>query len=546
MSGIFVSHSYADHAWSRAFVATLRSRGADVWYDEHNMGYGLISRELEVQLQARSVFIVVLSPTSVASPWVRREVDAAINLHDMDPSRVIIPVVAAKCEIPLFWNQFRHVSGEHDTGLKPSEAAERVLAMVAVGELISPLAPAMPIMPENASGDAPGVLPGAGAQSRQLRVAPPVAPSGSTVPTIPRHRTGVIPGTSRVSWLTDRPTSALLLVIVVALVVGLGFVGAPGVVNTLARRLPVASSTSTPGVNRAFKLFALPTADSQPHSIVSGVGDTLWFTEQAGNKIGQLATNGHVIKEYPVLTRASGPLCIVLGPDGAPWFTEQDADKLGTLQADGTIAEYTVPTPAAAPQQLAIGPDNAIWFTERDGNKIGRFGFDGRFTEYVVPTRNAKPGGITTGPDGNVWFTEWAAGKIGRITPSGKITEYPLARSDSAPDDIRSGPDNTIWFTEQGANKLGHISLAGVIHEFLVPSPGAVPSSLVAGPDNELWFTEPSANKLGAISTSGLMTEYLVPTPLGTPSGLAIGPDNNIWFTNFSANQIGVFTPPTT
>src|SRR5579863_1226873 len=100
---IFVSHASEDSAWCHEFVAGLNSAGADAWYDEHNLGYGALMDVIEREIRDRSIFVVVLSPHSVASRWVQREMQAAIILQDEQPERIIIPVQAEKCDIPVFW-----------------------------------------------------------------------------------------------------------------------------------------------------------------------------------------------------------------------------------------------------------------------------------------------------------------------------------------------------------------------------------------------------------------------------------------------------------
>jgi hypothetical protein len=53
---IFVSHAHEDNAWCRSFVQGLRQAGADIWYDEHNLGYGELGVEIERELRARPIF----------------------------------------------------------------------------------------------------------------------------------------------------------------------------------------------------------------------------------------------------------------------------------------------------------------------------------------------------------------------------------------------------------------------------------------------------------------------------------------------------------
>lgn len=131
---IFVSHAHEDSTWCNAFVAPLRQAGADVWYDEHNLGYGRLMDEIERELRQRRVFLAVLSPAAVASPWVRREVVAAINLHDAEADRIVLPVIAQACEVPLLWGEYRWLSGANDAGLPATEAAREVIRTLGIGQ----------------------------------------------------------------------------------------------------------------------------------------------------------------------------------------------------------------------------------------------------------------------------------------------------------------------------------------------------------------------------------------------------------------------------
>src|SRR6516164_5079245 len=92
---IFVSHSHEDNVWCRAFMTALSRAGADVWYDERDMEPGRLDDVIAPELRARPIFIVVLSPSAVASRWVQREVEAAIQLQNEDATRTILPVLAA-------------------------------------------------------------------------------------------------------------------------------------------------------------------------------------------------------------------------------------------------------------------------------------------------------------------------------------------------------------------------------------------------------------------------------------------------------------------
>ena len=149
-ASIFVSHAHEDNDWCRACVRELHAAGADVWYDEHNLGYGAIGDEIERQLRARPIFIVILSTASVTKPWVRREMEAAITLRDRNPERIIVPVVAEKVEIPIFWENFKRVSGPGDAALSAGEAARKILHMLAIAPSDAPAEPPPASVPETA------------------------------------------------------------------------------------------------------------------------------------------------------------------------------------------------------------------------------------------------------------------------------------------------------------------------------------------------------------------------------------------------------------
>jgi tetratricopeptide (TPR) repeat protein len=165
---IFVSHAQEDTTWCCAFVDALRQGGARVWYDEHNLGYGVLGDEIEQELRACPCFIVILSPASVAKPGVRREMNAAIGLHDENPERVILPVVAEETEIPLMWRTYKRVSGLENTRIDAAEAATRVISMLGIvpGGLS-----AAALLPENVQTAAELALQGDGlyAQRRYLK-----------------------------------------------------------------------------------------------------------------------------------------------------------------------------------------------------------------------------------------------------------------------------------------------------------------------------------------------------------------------------------------
>jgi sugar lactone lactonase YvrE len=101
---------------------------------------------------------------------------------------------------------------------------------------------------------------------------------------------------------------------------------------------------------------------------------------------------------------------IITGPDGNLWFTDNRGNKIGEISpATGRVTEYNIPTKGSYPIGIAAGPDGNLWFTESTGNKIAKISpSSGKITEYNIATQMAAVDGIAAGPDGNLWFTEYS------------------------------------------------------------------------------------------------------------------------------------------
>jgi tetratricopeptide (TPR) repeat protein len=147
---VFLSHSSLDRAACDQVVGALRDAGADVWYDEHNLGAGQLLEEIQRELQARPVFIVLLSKNAFASQWVRRETTWAFNLANREPNRLILPITVGAIEPSdfngqwLFLEDYKRVEAR---GMQPHPHEEmiaqalRLLALTPKGQAPISVAP---------------------------------------------------------------------------------------------------------------------------------------------------------------------------------------------------------------------------------------------------------------------------------------------------------------------------------------------------------------------------------------------------------------------
>ncbi len=124
---IFVSHAREDDQFCRALVAALRMSGADVWFHER---HGPVDDQLlpafELELRARTVFIVVLSPHALASERVRTECTWAYTCYRADPTRVLLPVLARAVDPASVW---MFLDGFHRLGVSDTQPFPAVQAI---------------------------------------------------------------------------------------------------------------------------------------------------------------------------------------------------------------------------------------------------------------------------------------------------------------------------------------------------------------------------------------------------------------------------------
>jgi virginiamycin B lyase len=287
--------------------------------------------------------------------------------------------------------------------------------------------------------------------------------------------------------------------------------------------------------------FTIPTANTRPLGIVTGLDGNLWFVESQLNKIARINSLGSGYVEFSSPFFALREI-IAVGPDRNFWFPSGDA--IVRMDAGGTPAPPFMLAAGSRPFGVVAGSDGNMWFTESSSNAIGRMGTDGsNLVEYLVPTPGALPADITVGADTNLWFTEYAVGKIGRVNRvAGTVTEFPIPTFNSQPQGIALGPDGNVWFVEYGGNKVGRIDRDGVIREFPVPTGGQL-LYITTGPDSNLWFTENYPNKIGRMDVNGFATEFQLPSPMGGVYHIVAGPDGNLWFTEVEGNKVGRIIP---
>jgi hypothetical protein len=117
MQQIFISYSRKDIGFARKLAGDLEKAGYDVWWDISDLrGGDDWVRVIPAAIESSQYVIIVLSPNSVESEWVRKEYTQALSLR-----KKIIPIMLAATGVPFALNTINYVnftSGEYVDNLK--------------------------------------------------------------------------------------------------------------------------------------------------------------------------------------------------------------------------------------------------------------------------------------------------------------------------------------------------------------------------------------------------------------------------------------------
>ncbi|MBU6165579.1 MAG: TIR domain-containing protein [Alphaproteobacteria bacterium] len=94
---IFISYSSDDRARAKLFADAFAAAGLSVWWDAGLRAGDAYDQKIEQALRAAKAVIVLWSPSSVASRWVRAEATLA------DRCKSLVPVTIAPCDKPIMF-----------------------------------------------------------------------------------------------------------------------------------------------------------------------------------------------------------------------------------------------------------------------------------------------------------------------------------------------------------------------------------------------------------------------------------------------------------
>lgn len=110
---VFISYSHHDRTFANRLAKDLKLAGFSVWWDgwEIKVGHSIIKKVSE-GISKSAYLAVILSPNSVKSDFVQRELELALMGQLSSKKIVVLPLLISDCEVPTFltvikWADFR-------------------------------------------------------------------------------------------------------------------------------------------------------------------------------------------------------------------------------------------------------------------------------------------------------------------------------------------------------------------------------------------------------------------------------------------------------
>jgi adenylate cyclase len=120
MADVFISYAREDAGVARRFADALESAGLSVWWDDALRSGEAFDESIERALREASAVVVLWSPRSVGSRWVRAEATHA------DRNRTLVPVTIEPCQRPIIF-ELTHTSDLSHWHGDPADKAWKAL-----------------------------------------------------------------------------------------------------------------------------------------------------------------------------------------------------------------------------------------------------------------------------------------------------------------------------------------------------------------------------------------------------------------------------------
>jgi virginiamycin B lyase len=259
------------------------------------------------------------------------------------------------------------------------------------------------------------------------------------------------------------------------------------------------------------KDFLIPNAGtSAVHSSVPAADGSVWFTEQAPNKLGRWDPATQKITEFADaflpgkegIEDGGSKHTVRLDPSGKAWASGDPLTRFDPETGKFTRFEEIKPTYDVKPDK-----NGDVWFTRQRANMIGKVdGNTMKVSQWTVPTPDSFPRRMEIGPDGMIYSGEFRGGKILQFNPKTQtFREFPLPGPDPSPYALGFDADGYLWYDSHNMDIIGRFDpKTGKVIEYPFPHAELAMREFFRDSQGKMWYGTPPNNKVGYF--------YLTPT----------------------------------
>ncbi len=129
MASIFLSHSSVDKEFTKELHKILKQNGIESWIDEAEIKIGdSLLQKISEGIKKADYVAIILSPHSMKSHWVERELEMAVNQEIEQGKTKVLPILIENCEIPEYIKTKKY--GDFRTSSKTISGIQELLQIL--------------------------------------------------------------------------------------------------------------------------------------------------------------------------------------------------------------------------------------------------------------------------------------------------------------------------------------------------------------------------------------------------------------------------------
>lgn len=103
----FISYSSKDQAFADRLYADLQNKGVRCWFAPHDIQGGKkLNEQIDEAIRVHDKLLLILSPNSIHSKWVKTEIAKARKRETQEKKRVLFPLALIPYDALRDWEYF--------------------------------------------------------------------------------------------------------------------------------------------------------------------------------------------------------------------------------------------------------------------------------------------------------------------------------------------------------------------------------------------------------------------------------------------------------